>query len=1009
MPYPNSVNLNRVLDKIRQSVYTPIAELSVEAWVTPEPVGFASRREGRRLELRPGDKWGDLWDCAWFHFQGAVPAEGAGRPVVLLIDINGELCLVDGQGDPTQGLTNVNSEFDKSLGLPGKRVVHVANPARGGEAIDLWGDAGCNDLFGKLQDNGTLKEAFVAICNESMRQLLYDFEVLLELSAQLPEPSARRHRIVHALNRAAKTLVAYDDEEARRARELLAPELAKRGGDPSLRLSAIGHAHIDLAWLWPIRETIRKGARTFATALTMMERYPEYVFGASQPQLYVWMKEHYPRLYARVKERVREGRWEVQGAMWVEPDTNVTGGESLVRQLLYGKSFFRDEFGVDVDCLWLPDVFGYSAALPQLLAKSGVRYMMTTKLSWSEYNEFPHHTFRWEGLDGSRVLVHMPPEGTYNSSAAPRALAKAEAKFKDKAISDEALLLFGIGDGGGGPGEEHLERLRREADLNGLPPVRQEHSARFFGRIGRHAETFPVWQGELYLEKHQGTYTTQADNKAGNRRMEFALRELEWASVLGVVRGTSDYPADRLAAWWKETLLYQFHDILPGSSITRVFDESRERYRVMLADVERLTGETYAALADSLARDEQGGGGAFTCAVFNSLSWERTEWLRLDGEWREVTVPAMGYALVRAGDSPSAPSSSGLSASTSRLENDALRVEFAECGAIRSVVDKRTGRETIAGGKLANRLAVYADNGNAWDFPIDYENYPSAVFALVSSEARIDGPHAVVTQTYEYGQSELVQDIVLTKGCGRIEFRTRVEWRESHKMLRTSFPVAVKAAEASFDIQFGHLKRPTHRNTSWDFAKREKCAHKFADLSRPDFGVALLNDGKYGYRVEDGEIDLNLIRSPSYPDPAADRGTHRFTYALVPHEGSLTDSDVIRQGYELNCPLRVTRLAEQGRGAPAVAERRGGWIDTGADGVIVEAVKRAEDGDGIIVRLYESKGTDATARMTFAVPFRSVVETDLMERDIGAEPLDAESPVLRLRPFDIRTIRCRLR
>jgi alpha-mannosidase len=555
MPYFNlhkKMELNALVERIKEAVYTPVCKLAVTAYVTSEPLPYAERQNSAPITLIPGQKWGNLFDCAWFHFTGVVPQQANGLKVVLLIDVNGEACIYDQTGVPTQGLTNVNSEFDLSLGKPGKRVVPLAERATGAQTVDIWADAGCNDLFGRLQESGTLKQADIAICHSNLHALQYDFEVLHELMQLLPEKSARHERIWAALTQAALVLQHLNDEEAAIARKILAPELAKHAADPSLYISAIGHAHIDLAWLWPLRETIRKGARTFSTVLHFMDQYPDYVFGASQAQLYLWMKERYPVLYAKIKQRIAEGRWEVQGAMWVEADTNVSGGEALVRQFLYGKRFFRQEFGVDVTNLWLPDVFGYSGALPQLMKKSGVDYFMTQKLSWSQVNQHPHHSFWWKGIDGTKVLTHMAPEGSYNSSAAPRAIARAEQEYLDKSVSEHCLVIFGIGDGGGGPGEEHLERLRREKSLAGLSPVVQEPAARFFEKLVDESENFHTWYGELYLERHQGTYTTQARNKRFNRKLELALRELELSATRAFWQTGMTYPADELLSIWRE-------------------------------------------------------------------------------------------------------------------------------------------------------------------------------------------------------------------------------------------------------------------------------------------------------------------------------------------------------------------------------------------------------------------------------------------------------------------------
>ncbi len=571
-------------------------------------------------------------------------------------------------------------------------------------------------------------------------------------------------------------------------------------------MSAIGHAHIDLAWLWPIRETIRKGARTFSTVLRMMERYPDYVFGASQPQLYQWMKDHYPSLYEAIKLRVAEGRWEVQGAMWVEPDANIPSGEALVRQVLYGKRFFRQEFGKEITNLWMPDVFGYSGSLPQILKKAGVDTFLTQKLSWSQFNVHPHHTFRWVGIDGSEVLVHMPPEATYNSSAAPRAIARAENDYLDKEVSDECLLLFGIGDGGGGPGEEHLERLAREKNLEGLAPVNQEPSADFFNRLQDGTTRYASWRGELYLERHQGTLTSQARNKRLNRKIELALRECELVCARAALSGHT-YPQTELRRIWKEVLLLQFHDILPGSSITRVYEESLARYTVLLGEVESLTG----AADRSLFGSGQNNG------FVNSLSWDRQEWVRSGDGWYLLDVPALGFAAV-AGE----PTQDfELHASEIRLESELVRVEFAENGEIVSIFDKEVRREVLKPGEVGNKLSVYEDRGDAWDFRVDYDVVPASDFPAVSSAWHIDGPYAVLTQIRVFGESKLVQEIVLTAGKKTIEFRTKVDWREGGKMLRTCFPVAVETDRARCEIQFGNIERPTHGNTSWDWAKVE--------------------------------------------------------------------------------------------------------------------------------------------------------------------------------------------
>jgi alpha-mannosidase len=1005
MPYtPIKVDtLKDTLKQIEKCIYKKVAPLTVTAYVTKEPVSFSERMSGQRLEVQPGDKWGELWDCAWFRFQGGVPQFAEGSKVVLLLDVNGELCLVDEEGTPTQGLTNVNSEFDLSLGLPGKRVAHITSSASGEEVIDLWADAGNNDLFGRYR-SGKLKEADIAVCGEETRQLYYDYEVLLDLVEHMGDQSARRARILQALYDVHLLLKRMSDENVAKARAILAPLLSKLGGDPTLSATAIGHAHIDLAWLWPIRETYRKGARTFATALRMMEQYPDYVFGASQPQLYEWIKDQHPKLYEQVKQRIAEGRWEVQGAMWVEPDSNIAGGEALVRQILYGKRFFRREFGLDMKMLWVPDIFGYSASLPQLLQQSGVDYVMTQKLSWNVHNDHPHHTFFWEGLDGSRVLTHLPPEDTYNGPALPRSILKAERDYLDKNVSDHCLVLFGIGDGGGGPGEEHLERLSRERNLQGLIPVKQEPALNFFEKLSRNKDRYKTWKGELYLEKHQGTLTSQARNKRYNRKLEKALRELEFASALLYAQG-NEYPSEELEIIWKEVLLYQFHDILPGSSIQRVFDESLARYEILLTRVNELIQQAYQDLAAVIPTKGNRG----QAVVFNSLPWERSEWMRIQDQWVLATVPSMGYQVV---DTSAATSiaSSGLTATDGVLENELVRVTFGDNGSIQSIVDKTLGREVLVAGGSANVLSIYADNGDAWDFPEDYAGSKPDRMMLSESAAYVDGPQAVVKQIYRCGKSVLTQQIILTEGGKRIDFETDVDWQEDGKMLRASFPVNVYAEQVNCEIQFGHLKRQTHRNTLWDYAKDEICAHQWIDLSQPDFGVALLNDCKYGYSVNRNVMDINLLRSPSYPDPACDRARHRFVYSILPHEGDYIQAEVFKEGYELNSPL-TSVISSAGSTANNVAgvwpERYSAFEIEGAN-VMIEAVKKAEDEEAVLVRLYETAGTNAAIQLSINLPHQGAALADLMENPL--ESLNGEGGEYKLSftPFEIKSVLVRL-
>ena len=1014
---PEFVNYTRsqldfALEMLEKPIYTVVGQLSITAYRTKEPVRYSERTTGQELHLKPGDRWGDLFDCAWFHFTGAVPPAAAGQPVVLLLDVNGEMCVFDEQGNPVRGLTNVTSTYDYSLGGPGKRVLPLTASAAGGEAIDIWADAGCNDLFGNLVENGTVKEANIAILNETARALFYDFQVLLDFLKVLPEDAPRSRQIQRALNQASWAVPGPDG--LRKAREILAPHLAKEGGSPDLQVSAIGHAHMDLGWLWPIRETKRKGARTFSTALANMDLYPDYIFGASQPQYFQWMKEDYPALYERIREKVAQGRIEPQGAMWVEADTNLIGSESMVRQVLYGKRFFRQEFGVNLDYLWLPDVFGYSAALPQVLKKAGVDIFFTQKLSWSLINPFPHQSFRWEGIDGTAILAHMFPEETYNSPALPRALHKIARNYKDSGVSDRTVMIFGIGDGGGGPGEEHIERLARLKNLSGLPPVRQETIANFIPGWKKDAPNFSSWVGELYLERHEGTLTSEARNKWFNRRMEQVLRESEFCAVINHSLTGEPYPVERLEAIWKEVLLYQFHDILPGSSIKRVYDESLARYRLMFAEVEGIIQAAYRQLAGRVNVS----GLTRPAVAFNSLSWARQEWRKFAGAWQLVKVPACGYTACELGHAASELPT--VSAAADCLENDLLRVKFEPSGAISSIWDKSAGREVLQAGSLSNQLAVYVDPGDAWDFPMDYANQAPRLFELTGARALVDGPTAVLEQTYRLGYSTLVQEIRLTAGSAVVEFSTRVNFLERAAMLRTSFPVQVHAEKSSCEIQFGHIQRPTHRNTSWDLAKDEVPAHKWVDLSQEDYGVALLNDSKYGHKIKNGTIDLNLLRSAPYPGPRlvadadvrpdqphhayVDQGEHTFRYGLYPHTGGLANGRVVQKAYEFNIPIR---MVEPAQGASGTDAQQASWITVSHPDVILETIKQAEDSTDLILRFYHAQNASVQVKVQLdgLGPVGAVAEVDLMEENPVNLALTSGAVDLRFGPFEIRTLR----
>lgn len=979
--------INRTILNLRDTIYTKISDLNVEIWKSKEPLKFDERFSGEHKVLNFGESWGDLFDCAWFHFTLELTEDAKNfcenAPLALVIDVSGEGCIVDSNGNPLQGITCVFGEdmTKNILGATQKKIFLLDEKTFENGKIDIWMDAGCNTYLGNYYNNGKLEVAHLASVNLPKRKLFYDMQVLNDLALTLPDNSPRHKRLVDVLYRASCILRSMSGEEIIRAEELLKPELEKKNGDPDVSISAIGHAHIDLAWIWPIRETRRKGARTFSTALKLMDEYPWYVFGESQPQLYQWVKEDYPELYEQIKRRVAEGRLEVQGAMWVEPDTNVTSGESLVRQLLYGMKFFEDEFGITPETLWLPDTFGYSAALPQLLKKCGIKYFMTQKMCWSEWNKFPHHTFWWEGVDGSRVLAHMLPENTYNGTMSPKSIKYSMENYIDAGVSENFLMLYGIGDGGGGPGREHLERAERMFNLSGLCPIHHEKSDAFFHRLERNSDKYSVWRGEMYLERHQGTYTTQGFNKLYNRKCEIALREAEFAASLG--GGFTTEEKEELDKIWEEVLLYQFHDILPGSAIKRVYDECHKRYPVLLKQIEGLRDIHYKHYAENYEGH----------VYFNSLSWDRTVWIKSEsGKNHRLTVPALGCI----GDHAAKEHNPNIFAEDKLIENENLTAKFDENGALISLFDKKNNTEVING--KAAVLKVFTETfADCWDIDSSYIDSDYVPFELVEQHTGIDGVTAFMKQTYKYENSRIEMTVSLESESNLLDFAIEADWNPDGKMLRMDFPITVSAAFATSEIQFGKIKRSTGDNTSWEEAQYETVAQKWVDISRPDYGVALLNDCKYGYRITKDCISVNLLRSQDVPGEKSDRGHHSIRCALYPHIGDEIIGNVQKAAYEYNVPV----CCVTGNGNTYADES---YFSVNGE-VIVDTVKPAESADGTVVRVFEPNGKQVHSAITVPAGYNKAFITDLREKAIEELEMTDGRVSINLKPFEVTTLK----
>lgn len=810
--------------------------------------------------------------------------------------------------------------------------------------------------------------------------------------------------------------------------------IAAAGPPLDVLVSAAGHAHLDVAWLWTLAETRRKAGRTFHTVLRLMEEFPAYHFSQSQPQLYDYVRRDYPDLFAAIQQRVREGRWEILGGMWVEADCNFTGAEALARQFLLGRSFFRDYFGEGTESpvLWLPDVFGYAWNLPQLIKQAGLEYFFTIKIGWNQYNRMPYDTFWWQGLDGTRVLTHFSPakfphqkSGDYNAQATPAEVLEGWRHFQQKETSRHLLMAYGYGDGGGGPTREMLENLRELRAFPGMPRVRQEKVIDFYRRM--EAETdgpLPVWNGELYLEYHRGTYTTQARNKRANRHSEFLLHDTEFlAAYAALVAGqdntaTYSYPHRPLHRAWELVCLNQFHDIIPGSSINPVYVESQRQY----AEVRRIAA---AAQAEALAVLARRAGS--NLLVINPTSFSRQDlvyWPAGEEDRLPAGLPRQhvaGGLLIDAGlvapysltaiSDCQAGETGALSVSTAHLENAFLRVEFNAAGDIIRLYDRRHDRELLPAGRPANQWQAFEDrplNWDAWDIDHFYDDKMWPADPAISISVLESGPlRATLSIERAILNSRYTQHISLGHHSPRLDFVTTVDWQERHILLKAAFPVDILSPTATYEIQWGHVTRPTHRNTSWDWARFETCAQKWVDLSEGGYGVSLLNDCKYGHDIQDqaptgGVIRLTLLRSPTDPDLEADQGRHRFTYSLLPHSGRV-GLETLVQAYALNDPLQVVAAANSNPAGTSASLPSLAQVTAGH--VVIETVKQAEDGDGLIVRLYEALRQRGPVTLKTAFPITAVYRTNLLEENQEQLSHQNDQAQFTIKPFEIITLR----
>lgn len=932
------------------------------------------------------------------------------------------LLYLDGQ--PFQG---VDRHHDGAL---------ITQSAREREEHDILLDLGRREPF-----RFPLVE--LVVIDREAEAFYFDALVALRVAETLDPNDPRRAQILNGLEESMHLVELREPfgeafyESLPLARESLRG-IYRPGEGGRAQVHCVGHAHLDLAWLWTLKETRHKAARTFATALRLMDEYPDFHFAQSQPELYLMVKEAHPELYERVKAKVQEGRWEATGGMWVEADCNIPNGESLVRQLLYGRRFFRKEFAEDGHILWLPDTFGFNGQLPQLMARAGLRYFLTTKISWNEFNRFPYDSFRWRGIDGTEVLAHFvttPSDQwyqTYNADLDPAAAIGCWREYRQKEHG-EALLLFGHGDGGGGPNREMMEIARRLQNLTGVPKVTLGTAEEYFERLSADKHKLPVWVGELYLEYHRGTYTSQAKLKYLNRKCEVLYRQAELFASLAHLLGEA-YPQKELAEGWRLILRNQFHDIIAGTSIHEVWEEAIRDYELARKSGGQALERALRSISERIDLPER------ALVVFNPLSWNRDDiacaplppdvpepFILVDGENGEEVpyqrvlssegkpsiiflardVPPCGYKtfFLRPGPCKGMPST--VRATEGVLENEFFTVQFDEKGHIVSLYDKGCARELIPEGSKANIFQAFEDRPSrfdAWNIDISYQDKMWELRDLERMGVIEGGPvRAGVELKRRWHNSEATQRIYIYSGLRRIDFDTQVERREHHVLLKISFPVEIHASWATYETQFGNIERPTHWNTSWDRARFEVPTQRWADLSEGGYGVSLLNDCKYGYDVKDNVMRLTLIKSATDPDPKADQGLHRFIYSLYPHAGDWRNG-TIRQAAQLNEPL----VARWESPHPGCLPPELSMVKVNRDHVFVEALKMGEDGDDLIVRVYEGHNQRGKVTLTFPFQVETAWETNLLEKPEEERPPEGRDLTFFIKPYQVRTFRINL-
>uniref|UniRef100_A0A2R5LBB2 alpha-mannosidase n=1 Tax=Ornithodoros turicata TaxID=34597 RepID=A0A2R5LBB2_9ACAR len=1016
---------------------------SLNVFSTPDRISFSEATKHADYEpATVGQNFGPTWTTCWFKVVVDIPNKWCGKEVHLRWNSESEALIWTVNGQPLQGLSG------------DERSYFIMSPSASVSCLhhEFYIEMACNTLFGAgsptmisppdPNKQFTLKQADIAIFDREIDALVTDIQILVDISRELPKDCIRGYEAMYTANEMINHIDFDDRTTLKLAKEIADHFFAQKNGDSQHRISAVGNCHIDSAWLWPYEETKRKCARSFSSALLLMEKYPQYHFACSQAQQLYWIKEDYPQLFDRIKQYVRRGQFIPVGGTWVEMDGNLPSGESFVRQFLYGQMFFEREFGVRCKEFWLPDTFGYSAQLPQIMRSCGISRFMTQKLSWNLVNKFPHHNFHWEGIDGSSVLTHFAPSETYSANVSVAEAMKTVNNLEDKGRTTHSLLLFGHGDGGGGPTEAMLQRQLRLEDVDGVPKVELSTPDIFFGHLEKDSKKLNRWSGELYLELHNATYTTHALTKKLNRECEFVLHTVELLCSVAAALGTEKarlaaYPYDELASCWRDVLLNQFHDVLPGSCILQVKDDAELLYRRVLKGVGEIKENTMRQLFGVHKTNVDG---ACDVVFVNTLCWPRLEivevpWCREElskrcwiegvddnvmqdvpgGTLVSVNMGSAGYHVLRGIASHKVP----VSAEQKGPEKLVLRNKFLEAelnllGEITSLKLHNCAKQFVTQPQSCNMFVLFEDIPlfwDAWDV-MDYhlETRRSAVHELLEPATILEsGPlRARVRVKFAISsKSTLTQTLVLDAAHPYIRVDCDVDWHEAHKFLKVEFHANIRSSRASYEIQFGHLERATHFNTSWDWAKYEVYAHKWMDLEESGFGLAIMNTCKYGHAVHGSTMRLSLLRAPKSPDAEADMGMHEFTYAIMPHKGRFQEAGVIQQAYELNCPLEMV-ICDAGSEDRIVAfqdsyAESASWFQVSCPSVILETVKKAEHReDCLVLRLYEAYGGEVLdAVLTVSLPVAKVVACNALE-DEDSELVCSSGVVhLHFHPFQV--------